>query len=66
MKRIFNIDLVEMVTYDNQVLQNGKFIVTLHFVSGRVVNNTYDNEMEADNFYSQMKTAINSNLENKP
>lgn len=60
-KLLTNLSLVEIVEYF--LLEDGRINIKLIMVSGREINNFYNNEDLANNHYQEIKKAINTTLE---
>lgn len=60
-KLLINLSLVEIVEYLQ--LEDGRINVKLVMISGREINNFYDNEELADNHYLGIKKAICTSIE---
>lgn len=60
-KLLTNLSLVEIVEFLQ--LEDGRINIKLIMISGREINNFYDNEELANNHYQEIKKAINISLE---
>jgi len=60
-KLLTNLSLVEIVEYLQ--LEDGRINIKLIMISGREINNFYDNEERANNHYQEIKKTINISLE---